>query len=186
MYTASLLAASCAVRGVVYDFVQSFCWLASQSGLLASLVSMENCITLQSGAATRTEGFVVCLLKVLLTCLRRISAAVQPNSKQNYQKTFYKIFGTSCRPRLYISYILKSTLYGGYGSSQQTNHALQCKGHYYCAARAFYWPWKKQATRNDGHNSFGNWSVMPLKSSWVCKVHDNNLMFLPAAQPTGL
>ena len=125
MYTASLLAASCAVRGVEYDFVQSFCWLASQSGLLASLVSMENCITLQSGAATRSEGFVVCLLKVLLTCLRRISAAVQPNSKQNYQKTFYKIFGTSCRPRLYISYILKSTLYGGYGSSQQTNHALQ-------------------------------------------------------------
>ena len=58
-------------------------------------------IHLQSVAATYSEGFVICFLKVPLAGLSRMTAAVQPNTLGNSQKTFNKTFGTSCRPTLY-------------------------------------------------------------------------------------
>ena len=57
----------------------------------------------QSGAATCSEGFVICFLEAPLACLSSITAAVQPNSLWNSQKTFYKTFRTSCCPRLYLT-----------------------------------------------------------------------------------
>ena len=39
----------------------------------------------------------------LLACLGSMAAAVQPNSLWNSQKTFYKLFSTSCCPRVYLS-----------------------------------------------------------------------------------
>ena len=56
------------------------------------------------GAATCSEGFVICFLKVPLACLGSMSAAVQTNSLGNSQKTVYKTFGTSGRPTHYIHY----------------------------------------------------------------------------------
>ena len=53
------------------------------------------------GAATCSEGFVVCFLKVPLACLGSMAAAVQPNSPGNSQKTVNKTFGTSGRPTQY-------------------------------------------------------------------------------------
>ena len=55
--------------------------------------------------ATCSKGFVICFLKVPLLVW---TAAVQPNGLWNFQKTFYKTIGTSCRPRLYISLALIS------------------------------------------------------------------------------
>ena len=45
--------------------------------------------------------FVKCFLKVPLTCLGSMVAAVQPDGLQISQKIFYKTFFTTCRPRLY-------------------------------------------------------------------------------------
>ena len=53
------------------------------------------------GVATCSEGFVLCFLKVPLAWLGSMAAAVQPDGLWNSPKTFYKTFGTSCRPRLY-------------------------------------------------------------------------------------
>ena len=53
------------------------------------------------GAATCSKGFAICFLKVALSCLGSMEAAVQPNGLGNSQKTFCKTFWTSCRPRLY-------------------------------------------------------------------------------------
>ena len=55
-------------------------------------------VYLQGGAATCSEGFVICFLKVPLACLGSMAAAIQPNSLGNSQKTFYKTFGTRGRP----------------------------------------------------------------------------------------
>ena len=50
---------------------------------------------IQSGAAALSKGFVKCFLRVpqVVGC----TAAAMGN----FQKTYYKTFGTSCRPRLY-------------------------------------------------------------------------------------
>ena len=53
---------------------------------------------LLGGAATCSEGFLICFLKVPLACLGSMEAAVQPNGLGNSQKTVYKIFGTNGRP----------------------------------------------------------------------------------------
>ena len=53
------------------------------------------------GAATCSEGFVICFLKVPLAFLGSMAAAVPANSLGNSQKTFYKTFGTSGRPTRY-------------------------------------------------------------------------------------
>ena len=53
-------------------------------------------------AATWSEGFVKCFLKVQLACLGSMAAVVQTNGLCNSYKTLYKTFGTSCRPRLYL------------------------------------------------------------------------------------
>ena len=55
---------------------------------------------LLGGAATGSEGFVTYFLKVPLACLGSMAAAVQPSGMGNSQKTFYKTFLTSYRPRL--------------------------------------------------------------------------------------
>ena len=47
-------------------------------------------VGLSGGAATCSKGFVVCFLKVPLSCWGSMAAAVQPNSLENSQKTFYK------------------------------------------------------------------------------------------------
>ena len=54
------------------------------------------------GAATCSEGFVICFLKVPLACLGNMAAAVQPNSLGNSQKKVNKTFGTSGRPTRYF------------------------------------------------------------------------------------
>ena len=51
-----------------------------------------------------------CFLKVPLACLGSMAAAVQPNGLGNSQKTFYKTFGTSCRPRLFKANAISSRL----------------------------------------------------------------------------
>ena len=63
-------------------------------------VSLDCC--LQSRAACCVKGFVICFLVVPLACLGSMAAAVQPNSLWNSQKTCYKTFPTTCRPRLHI------------------------------------------------------------------------------------
>ena len=55
---------------------------------------------IQPGAATCSEGFVICFWKVTLACLGSLAAAVQPNGLGNSQKKGYKTVGTSFRPRL--------------------------------------------------------------------------------------
>ena len=57
---------------------------------------------MQSGAADCERGIEKCFLKVALTCLGTMAAAIQPNSLWNYQKTFDKTFFTTCLPRLYM------------------------------------------------------------------------------------
>ena len=57
---------------------------------------------IQSGAAGSEKGFDKCFLKVLLACLGSMAAAVQLNCLGNSRNTFYKTFGTSWRPRLYV------------------------------------------------------------------------------------
>ena len=47
-------------------------------------------IEIPGGAATCSEGFVVCFLKVHLVCWGSMAAAVQPNSLGNSQKISYK------------------------------------------------------------------------------------------------
>ena len=52
-------------------------------------------------AATCSEGFVICFLKVPLACLGSMAVAVQPKSLWNSQKIVYKTFRTSGRPTRY-------------------------------------------------------------------------------------
>ena len=47
----------------------------------------------------------MCFLKVSLACLGSMAAAEQLNVLGNSQITCYKTFGTSCRPRLYMSVV---------------------------------------------------------------------------------
>ena len=54
---------------------------------------------LQSGAAGWGKGFVTCLLEVPLACLGSMAAAVQPSCQWNSQKTCYRTFSSTCRPR---------------------------------------------------------------------------------------
>ena len=58
-------------------------------------------LLIPGGAATCSEGFVICFLKVPLACLGSMAAAVQPNSLGNSQKKVNKTFGTSGRPTQY-------------------------------------------------------------------------------------
>ena len=76
----------------------------SAAGLIANHTSdvVKALSEVLGGAATCSEGFVICFLKVPLACLGSMAAAVQPNSLGNYQKTVYKTFGTSGRPTQYI------------------------------------------------------------------------------------
>ena len=61
---------------------------------------------IHSGAATCSGGFVKCFLSVPLACSGSMAAAVQAAQRPgNSQKTCFKTFGTSCRPRLYIQCI---------------------------------------------------------------------------------
>ena len=50
------------------------------------------------GAATCSEGFVICFLKVPLSCLGSMAAAVLPYGLENFQKFVYKTFRTSGGP----------------------------------------------------------------------------------------
>ena len=50
------------------------------------------------GAATCSEGFVICSLKVPLACLGSMAGSVMANSLGNSQKKVNKTFGTSGRP----------------------------------------------------------------------------------------
>ena len=59
------------------------------------------CPKILGGAATCSEGFVTCFLKVSLVSLGSMAAAVQPNSLGNSQKRVNKTFGTSDRPTRY-------------------------------------------------------------------------------------
>ena len=54
--------------------------------------------TLLGGAATCSEGLVICFPRVPLACLGCMAAALQPKSLGNSQETVYKTFGTSSRP----------------------------------------------------------------------------------------
>ena len=61
----------------------------------------ELCIL--GGAATCSEGFVICFIKVPLAYLNSMAAAVYPNSLWNSQKNKHKTLGTSGRPTQYKS-----------------------------------------------------------------------------------
>ena len=50
---------------------------------------------LQSGAATCSEGFVICFLKVPLACLAAWQLQYSPTSWGTLAETCYKTFGTS-------------------------------------------------------------------------------------------
>ena len=54
------------------------------------------------GAATCSEGFVLCFLKVPLACWGSMAAAVQPNSLGTLRKRLTKPLGTSGRPTWYV------------------------------------------------------------------------------------
>ena len=68
------------------------------------------------GAATYSEGFLNCFLKVPLACLGSMAAAVLPNSLGNSQKKVYKTFRKSCRPAKY-----------GRSASSPPSHAYPCE-----------------------------------------------------------
>ena len=52
---------------------------------------------LQSGAATCSEGFVICFLKVPLTCWGSMVAAVQPNTlRKHFTKPPEKVATPDC------------------------------------------------------------------------------------------
>ena len=57
---------------------------------------------LQSGAATCSEGFVKCYLRVPQAVGLYCSCHAAQASKGNFQKTCNKTFRTCCRPRLHI------------------------------------------------------------------------------------
>ena len=60
-------------------------------------------IYFMSGAAGCVKGFSTCFLKVPLAGLGSMVAAVQPNCLWwNSQKSCYKTFSSTCRPRLYV------------------------------------------------------------------------------------
>ena len=54
------------------------------------------------GAATCSEGFLICFLRVPPACFGNMAAAVQPNDLGNFQKTVNKTFVTSGCPTQYI------------------------------------------------------------------------------------
>ena len=81
--------------------VQPNCLWNSQKTLNKTFYSTcRPTLYVQPGAASCSEGFVFCFLKIPLACLRCMAAAVRPNCLGNSQKTCYKTFGTSCRPIL--------------------------------------------------------------------------------------
>ena len=58
----------------------------------------------QSGAAGCGKGFATCFLRVPQAAGLNCSCHAAQASKGNFQKTYYKTFYTTCRPRLYISW----------------------------------------------------------------------------------
>ena len=70
-----------------------------------SIIRLGNCTVrvsdLLGGAATCSEGFVICFPKVSLSCLGSMAAAVQPNGLGNSQKRVNKTLGRSGRPTGY-------------------------------------------------------------------------------------
>ena len=56
-------------------------------------------------AAGCVKGFVTCFLEVPFACLGSMATVVQPYCLWNSQKTCYKTFTTTCRPRLRIIYL---------------------------------------------------------------------------------
>ena len=64
-------------------------------------VTIIRCRYILVGAATFSEGFVICFLIVPPACLGSMAAAVKTNSLGNSQKTVNKTFGTSGRPTRY-------------------------------------------------------------------------------------
>ena len=71
------------------------------SVLLKITYDVENTphnVVVPGGAATCSEGFVVCFLKVPLACWGSMAAAVQPNSLGNSKKTSYKTSLNKCPP----------------------------------------------------------------------------------------
>ena len=62
---------------------------------------------LLGGAATCSEGFVMCFLKIPLACMGSMAAAVLPNGLGNFQKFVYKTFGTSGPPGIRLLLIVQ-------------------------------------------------------------------------------
>ena len=54
--------------------------------------SYKTSLDVLGGAATCSEGFVICFIKVPLACLGSMAIAVQPNSLGNSQKKVIKTF----------------------------------------------------------------------------------------------
>ena len=63
-------------RGIIADHGKDF-YVEDNEARLRDIVG---------GAATSSEGFVICFLKVPLACLGSMAAAVQPNSLGNFKK----------------------------------------------------------------------------------------------------
>ena len=62
--------------------------------------ALKNKVSVQSGAGACSGGFVTCFLRVSQAVGLYCSCHAAQESKGNFQKTYYKTFGTSCRPRL--------------------------------------------------------------------------------------
>ena len=84
-----------------WDF-QPFCNSGSGADFTQLLQNLRGCcrLLLQSGAAGCVKGFVTCFLGVPKAVGLNCSYHAAQVSKGNFQKTCYKTFYTTCRPRL--------------------------------------------------------------------------------------
>ena len=73
--------------------------------------SQQLSFLLQSGAAGWGKGFETCLLRVPPAVGLNWTCHAAQASKGNVQKTCYKTFYSTCRPRLYVLLLERSAVY---------------------------------------------------------------------------
>ena len=86
---------------------------------LGQLCTQSFVIYLQSGAAGWGKGFVTCFLRVPEAAGLNCSCHAAQATNRNFQKTCYKTFNSTCRPRLYSPKLSWNEL------KRQKSHTLQ-------------------------------------------------------------
>ena len=76
---------------------------ADKDGRFNAWIPTTTVHQIQSGSATCSEGFVQCFIRVTQAISLYYSCHAAQASKLNFQKTFYKTFGSSCRPDCILS-----------------------------------------------------------------------------------